>query len=417
MISDVADSSRISIRERRLRNIDFALLSILKVPIRTDPKHRAQSWWRIKLCSFKRHHDVPLGGPAIVPVLRTEAAVKSCNPKLIVRLLLLVLTSFCIFSWRAVSPAQAQSASNHNATRQDFDSLMKELSNWGRWGKDDQMGAVNLITPAKRKQALASVKEGFSVSMAHTAETEPAIDNPRPIVRVMSLGRGGSLSSTGIAAASDSLTVSYHGLVHTHMDSFCHRLYNGQMYNGMPMSEITSKGCNVGSVFSYKDGIITRAVLMDIPRLKGVDYLEPGTRIYPEDLDAWTKQARLKVLPGDAVFIRTGRPALRQAKGPYDTSQLAGLYITCARWLHDHDAAILGSDAAEDVHPSGIEGIVEPIHALVLIAMGMPIFDNLDLEAVSKEAAKRNRWDFLVTAAPTAIPGETGSILNPIATF
>ena len=102
---------------------------------------------------------------------------------------------------------------------------------------------------------------------------------------------------------------------------------------------------------------------------------------------------------------------------PWNTSELAGLYITCAKWLHQHDTAILGSDAAEDVHPSGIEGIAEPIHALVLIAMGMPIFDNLGVEAVSKEAARRNRWDFLVTASPVAVPFATGSVLNPIATF
>ena len=315
--------------------------------------------------------------------------------------------------------AHAQATSNHNATREDFDRFVKELSNWGRWGKDDQMGAVNLITPAKRKEALASVTEGFSVSMARTAEMEKAIDNPRPIVHAMA-GRGGAAGKnppSDISGASDSFSISYHGLVHTHMDSFCHRAYKGQMYNGMPMSSITDKGCVMGSVFSFKNGIITRGVLMDIPRLKGVDYLEPGTRIYPEDLDAWVKQAHLKVLPGDAVFIRTGRWALRDAKGPYDTSQLAGLYITCAKWLHEHDAAILGSDGAEDVHPSGIEGVVEPIHALVLMAMGMPIFDNMDLEAVSKEAARRNRWDFLVTASPTAVPGETGSVLNPIATF
>jgi kynurenine formamidase len=133
------------------------------------------------------------------------------------------------------------------------------------------------------------------------------------------------------------------------------------MYNGMPTSEITEKACNEGSIFSFKDGIITHGVLMDIPRLKGVDYLDPGTRIYPEDLDAWVKQAHLKIEPGDAVLIRTGRWARRDAKGPWDTSQLAGLYITCAKWLHEHDAVILGNDAAEDVHPSGIEGIVEPI--------------------------------------------------------
>ena len=156
------------------------------------------------------------------------------------------------------------------------------------------------------------------------------------------------------------------------MDTFCHRAYKGFMYNGMPMTSVTDKACTMGSIYAWKDGIITHAVLMDIPRLKGVDYLEPGTRIYPEDLDAWVKKANLKIQPGDAVFIRTGRWALRDAKGPYNTNQLAGLYITCAKWLHDHDAAILGSDGAQDVHPSGIEGIVEPIHALVLVAMGMP---------------------------------------------
>lgn len=326
---------------------------------------------------------------------------------------------FWIFSSQTAPAAQAGAASNHNATREDFDRFVKELSNWGRWGNDDQMGAVNLITPARRKDALASVREGFSVSMARTAEMEKAIDNPRPIVHEMA-GRGGAAGKnppSDISGASDSLFISYHGLVHTHMDSFCHRAYKDQMYNGKSMSSVSDKGCAVGSVFSFKNGIITRGILMDIPRLKGVDYLAPGTRIYPEDLDAWLKQAHLKVLPGDAVFIRTGRWALRDAKGPYDTAQLAGLYITCAKWLHDHDAAILGSDAAEDVHPSGIEGIAEPIHALVLMAMGMPIFDNMDLEAVSKEAARRNRWDFLVTASPTAVPGETGSVLNPIATF
>ena len=158
-------------------------------------------------------------------------------------------------------------------------------------------------------------------------------------------------------------------------------------------------------------------MLIDIPRLKGVEYLEPGTRIYPEDLDAWVKQARIKIEPGDAVLIRTGRWALRDSKGPYDTSQLAGLYITCAKWLKERDVAILGSDGAQDVRPSGIEGITEPIHALSLIAMGVPIFDNLDLEAVGREAAKRKQWDFLVTASPAAVPGATGSVLNPIATF
>ncbi len=322
-----------------------------------------------------------------------------------------------IISSRAVTSFGAEVESNHNATRADFEQYMKDLSNWGRWGKDDQMGAVNLITPAKRRQALATVKEGISISMARTGELETAVDNPQPIVSKMTrVGVGQPTSGTGGTA--DTFFISYHGYIHTHMDFLCHFLFDGKMYNGYSEDEVTEKGAAKNSVINFKNGFITRGILMDIPRLKGVDYLEPGTRIYPEDLDAWEKQAHLKVGPGDAVFIRTGRFARRAAKGPWPvTDGLAGLYITSAKWLHSRDVAILGSDAAEDVLPSGVEGISQPIHELVLVAMGMPIFDNCDLEQISKEAARRRRWDFLLTAAPAAVPGATGSVLNPIATF
>ena len=130
---------------------------------------------------------------------------------------------------------------------------------------------------------------------------------------------------------------------------------------------------------------------MDIPRLKGVPYLQPGTPIYPEDLDAWEKKAGVKVASGDVVLIRTGRWALRDSKGPWAiSSNSAGLYASCVRWLKSRDAAVLGSDGASDVMPSGVAGVNQPVHQLVLIALGMPIFDNLDLEAVSAEANKRS---------------------------
>ena len=202
------------------------------------------------------------------------------------------------------------------------------------------------------------------------------------------------------------------------MDAFCHRAYKGLMFNGMPMTEVTDKACNKGSIFAWKDGIVTRGVLIDIPRLKGVEYLEPGTRIYPEDLDAWVKQARLKIEPGDAVLDSNGKMgASRFERARTTPVSSPGSTSPARNGCKERDVAILGSDGAQDVRPSGIEGITEPIHALSLIAMGVPIFDNLDLEAVGREAAKRKRWDFLVTASPVAVPGATGSVLNPIATF
>ena len=304
--------------------------------------------------------------------------------------------------------------SNHKMTKADFDRSMHELSNWGRWGQDDQLGAVNLITAEKRKQAVALVTEGASISMSHDAETIKAADNPSPFVHTM--------VKTGLDSddfAADVYQVNFHGSAHTHLDALGHFFYQGKMYNGYPKELITKSGAAKDSILNMKNGLMTRGILMDIAALKGVEYLEPGTAIYPEDLDAWVKKAGIQVSSGDAIFIRTGRWARRKAKGPWPVEQgLAGLHASCARWLHDHNVAILGSDAASDVSPSQIEGVpATAVHMLAIVAMGIPIFDNCDLEALSQAAARRNRYAFLLTAAPLAVPGGTGSPINPIATF
>jgi kynurenine formamidase len=304
--------------------------------------------------------------------------------------------------------------SNHKMTKADFDRSMQELSNWGRWGKDDQLGALNLITADKRKQAAALVTEGVAVSMSHDAETVKAADNPSPFVHTM--------VKTGLDSedfAADVYQVNFHGLAHTHLDALGHFFYQGKMYNGYPKELITKAGAAKDSILNMKNGLMTRGILMDIAALKGVAYLEPGTAIYPEDLDAWAKKAGIQVSSGDAIFIRTGRWARRKAKGPWPVEQgLAGLHASCARWLHDRNVAILGSDAASDVSPSQIDGVpATAIHMLAIVAMGIPIFDNCDLEALSQAAAQRHRYVFLLTAAPLAVPGGTGSPINPIATF
>ena len=310
-------------------------------------------------------------------------------------------------------PAQAQP--DRKVTAAMVDKWMTELSNWGRWGKEDQMGAVNLITPAKRKQAAGLVKDGVSVSLARNTETEKAADNDSPFVHTMTSTGKNPLEGF---YAMDLISVSYHGWAHTHMDSLSHMFYKGKMFNGFSQQEVTEKGAQKLAITNFKNGILTRGILMDIARLKGVPYLQPGTPIYPEDLEAWEKKAGIKVGSGDVVLIRTGRWALRDSKGPWGiSSNSAGLYASCARWLKSRDVAILGSDGASDVMPSGVAGVNQPIHQLVLIAMGMPIFDNCDLEALGAEANKRQRWEFHLSAAPLAVTGGTGSPFNPIATF
>jgi kynurenine formamidase len=311
----------------------------------------------------------------------------------------------------AVAALASAQSDPHKMTKADVDRLMTELSNWGRWGKDDQLGTLNLITPAKRKQALALVKEGYPISLSHDELTEKVADNPNPFIHTMIMPQGGA--ATGYVM--DNYSVSYHGLAHTHLDALCHAFYEGKSYNGVLESDVTEQGCPRDSILAAKQGIMTRGILMDMAALKGVEYLEPGTPIYPEDLDAWEKKAHLKVSPGDVIFIHTGRWTRRGEKGP--SRGYAGLHASCARWLHDRGVAILGSDDAQDVTPSQVEGVGLPIHQLALVAMGLYIFDNCDLETLAKEAGKRQRWEFLLTAAPMAIVGGTGSPLNPIATY
>lgn len=300
-------------------------------------------------------------------------------------------------------------APGHAVTPEQYERWKKDLSNWGRWGKDDQIGTLNLITPAKRKQAAALVKEGVSVSMAADLDTLKAVDNPNPF----------ELKMLGIGM--DEIAVNYHGVAHTHLDSLAHINDNGVFFNGYkPDPEtVLKRGHAKNSIHNLKNGIFTRGILIDIPRLKGVPYLEPGTPIYVEDLEAWEKKAGVKVSAGDALFVRTGVWARRKALGPWqrgraDGGRDAGLDPSVIPWLRKRDIAILGSDHPQYVAPAQLRGAV---HDFALLYLGIHLFDNCDLEALADAAAARKRWDFLFTAAPLAIPGGTGSPINPIATF
>ena len=311
----------------------------------------------------------------------------------------------------AVAGARSpQGPAPNKVTPQQFEQWKKDLNNWGRWGKDDEVGTMNLITPAKRKQAAALVKEGFSVSLASDADTVQAIDNPQPYEHQM------------LALGSDRIGVAFHGIAHTHLDSLAHINYDGVFYNGYkPNAEQvrSANGHAKNSIHNLKNGIFTRGILIDIPRMKGVQYLEPGTPIYVEDLEAWLKKAGLKIQPGDAVFVRAGVWARRNQSGPYLRGRSpggkdAGLDPSVIPWLKKQDIAILASDHPQYVSPSDLPGAV---HDFALVSLGIHLMDNCDLEALSEAAAARKRWEFLLTAAPLPIKGGTGSPLNPIATF
>ena len=297
--------------------------------------------------------------------------------------------------------------SDHNVTAATVENWMTELSNWDRWGSDDQLGALNLITPAKRVEAAKLVKTGVSVSLAHNYSVNPDLGLPPPFDQEISM-----LNTPG-EFVMERVSFSYHGGIHSHLDALCHVLWQGEMYNGFSKNDVNEDGCQKLGIANVKQGILTRGILMDIPRLKGVDYLPPGTAVYIEDLEAWEEQTGVRVSPGDVIFVRTGRWATPGSAGPGS----AGLHASVAPWLRERDVAIVGGDYANDAMPSGVQGVFLPIHQLAIVAMGVRLFDNLDLEALAEEAVRQGRWEFMLSASPIPVEGGVGSPMNPIATF
>ncbi|MDA1183953.1 MAG: cyclase family protein [Acidobacteria bacterium] len=311
----------------------------------------------------------------------------------------------------AIPPAVLSQGSVPPAPRnlEEFDEMFTELSNWGRWGEDDQLGTINLVTAAKTREAAGLVKEGRSVSLSHNPIAESGLpDNPFSTF-ALQMGPG---------FMSDTIRFDYHGYVTSHIDALCHFSYRGSLYNGVAIGANTAQGCGKLGIEALKNGVITRGVLIDIPRLRGVPYLEPGEPVYTEDIEAWEQQAGVKVTSGDAVILYTGRWARRADVGPWRLpGPVAGFHVSVGPWLRQRDVAIVGSDAATDVTPARFDGLYEPLHHFIMAGLGAPILDALDLESLAQTAASLNRWEFMLTVAPIPVTGGTGGPVNVLATF
>ncbi len=302
-----------------------------------------------------------------------------------------------------------QSETREPVTIEQYDLWMEELSNWGRWGEDDELGAANLMTEAKRREAAALVREGTTVSLAHDMLTEEAADAPEPYVLQMMVNGDAQNSA-------DRIDVYYHGVSVSHLDGLCHVFYKDKVYNGRDYREVvTEDGCTRMDTTAMKNGLVTRAVLIDMPRLRGVPYLEPGTKLYQEDIEAWEEHAGVTLGSGDALLLRTGRWARRAAIGP--TREMSGWDASVMPFLAERDIALMGADAVHEA-PGSVPGLkVNPIHRFAIVSRGMNLLDNLGLDAAAETAARLNRWEFMLVVAPLRVPGGTGSPVNPVAIF
>jgi kynurenine formamidase len=285
------------------------------------------------------------------------------------------------------------------------------LSNWGRWGDDDQLGALNLITPEVTAAAAATVRSGRTVSCARTLNTLAAPDNPSPVAHHM-------IGTATEGYGADYVALAPHGFATSHIDALCHIFHEGRIFNGYPAETVTAHGATRLGIHHLQSGIVTRGVLLDVPALRGTDALEPGEPIFPDDLEAAEERAGLQVGPGDALLVRTGRWRWRDEHGPWDLGrQAAGLDASCLPWLRQRDVATLGSDGVSDVLPSRVDGVGMPIHTVTIVVLGVHLMDNLDLDTLGTACGEEGRWEFLFTVAPLVLRRGTASPVNPIAVF
>jgi kynurenine formamidase len=303
----------------------------------------------------------------------------------------------------------------------DLARLFESLKNWGRWGDDDQIGALNHLTPAHRAAAAALVTDGVTVSLAHDLPVRPTPENPYPAEHHM-LASGDARDASGIPgyeATRDYVGSHVHGLGVTHIDALCHMFVRSQMYNGGAPSLVRSDGARRNSVMSLADGLVGRGVLLDIAGALGVDYVESTTLVTIAHLEAAEEAEGVRVGTGDILMVATGRDSRRRGQGGTlnpGVDGMAGMHPECLPWLHDRGIAVLGSDGISDAMPGlGIAEWPFPIHQVGIVAIGLHLIDNMDLGTISEQCAQRGRWEFLLTLAPLRIQGGTGCPVNPIA--
>ena len=307
-------------------------------------------------------------------------------------------------------------------TLAEFDAMFESVKNWGRWGADDERGTLNLLTPAKVAEAARLVRSGRQVSMAIPINKVSGPDNPNQAVHYITQGHDIDVSS-GLSFALDYLAIAFHGDCHTHIDALNHIAYRGQTYNGRPASQvITSKGGNGLDINNLATGLVGRGVLYDIPRLRGVKWLEPGEAVTRAELEACEKEQGVAVGEGDIFVFRTGHHRRRLELGAWDNGYAPGegkpgLHVDTIPWMHERGVAAFLPDGDGETIPSNVEGMLYPIHPLQITAMGMTTADSLQLEDLARAAEEEGRFEFLVVGLPLRLPGGTGSPWNPIAIF
>ena len=290
--------------------------------------------------------------------------------------------------------------------------LFTERNNWGRWGDDDEAGAINLITPQKRLQAAGLLQSGRTVSLSRFWPKSPGPLNPQPaqhFTQWFDRGAGGG--------AVDYYGIMYHGYSTTHVDALCHVWDDNGMWQGRKHEDtFTSQGTNFADITAWQGGIMTRGVLIDVPKHRGTPYVTVDTPVTGPELAEIADAQGTPVTAGDALIVYSGREAW-QAENPTEYLGLPpspGLHASCSQFIRDQDVALLGWDMM-DAAPNEY-GLTWPVHG-VLYSFGVALMDNALLQPLAEACAEEGRYEFMLTVLPLPVQGGTGSPVNPVVTF
>jgi len=298
--------------------------------------------------------------------------------------------------------------------------IARQVSNWGRWGADDELGTLNFITPEVVQRAGRCIRRGavFSLGLRFEAGGPQigSVGRVNPIHLMSAIDAGVGSDPQGFRYNDDFITMPLQCA--TQWDGLAHVQYGGQLYNGYPISSVTSAGASRNSIDKIGTGVISRGVLLDVARVKRVARLAPGVVITPADLDAAERQSGLAIGSGDVVLLRTGHLGVFKQDGDrqgYMTKE-PGLGVDCAPWLHAREVAALAADTmAIEVIPFEDPKLPLPFHMVAIRDMGLTLGEMFDLDELAEDCARDGVYDFLFCAPPLKITGAVGSPLNPLA--
>jgi len=307
------------------------------------------------------------------------------------------------------------SSSTARLSQEEFRTLYRGIQALAAGGAGGR-GALDTITPEKVRAAASEIRSGRTVTLAAQVETEPGPDNPDPAGHRLTSPPEQEADACGLHFATDRFSMNVHGDADSHLDALCHVVYDGTLHSGVPAATLTETGASELSVALARNGIVGRGVLLDIPRLRGVPWLEPGDHVTADDLAAAEAAQQVRVGEGDLLFVRVGHRRRRSETGAWDAAHArAGLHPLAMEFLAERRVAVLGGDSNNDTAPSSTEGVAFPVHVLGVHALGLHLLDYLQFEDLVPLCEEEKRWSFMCVVAPLRLPAATGSPVNPIA--